>query len=718
MAFNWLKRKPKQLEQKKSHVGSALERAYTSKRGVGPVDAIEAYRGAPWARALTDKIASAVATSLMTIKIYDQGIKSNKEGTAALPIDNHDFSHFLKHGCKEMSLFTAWEVTYKIMHLTGACAWHIRRNKFGRKYDEYYPIPLSWVSGLNETDFFNQSNYDYVSITYPDGRVFSDVKRSDLKIFFLRDPGNPYDHNGTSVIQALAGEFDTDSEAARALRHGYKNNLTPSMLVSLEDAEPEEVDRVYNGMSKNRGAAGHGSAFFTNRKVNVQQLQQSLGQTPIIEHRKFSRDNAIQVHGVPLEMLGVTESSNRATVEAAEYIFYRSTIIPKLEFMVAELQRQFLWDENEFSEQDLILKYENPLPDNEESKRLLMTSRPDAFKKNEFREAAGLPPLSEAEGGLDFPISIDPYNPTPRDIEGKPKRKPDARGVGSGSKVLSGERLGAVDKSFSRFDIQLIIDSIRFSEIADTDRLKKIYIQLVNEIGEDAAKEVIAQTGVKFGLDPNRVSVAAFVSDTMAILEYEVGNVFGKDMSDILLDANADGLGLKATAKRIREKFNVDNARAARIARTETTRASGFARQDVYEQSGVVKYKQWFHISGSHQKARQRHIDMDKSVVPVGHKFRCEGFVHGSKYIPTDYAKYPGSFSRLENNVNCRCSTLPWVEHPGEQKALDVLKSARLIEQTIERDRKYLEIMSEAYSEIVQNYQDAIIAKLGKVIDE
>lgn len=695
----------------KSYATSPI-RAYYSRRGVGPVDSIAAYRTAPWARALTDKIGDAMAASLMTLKLYDDGATANKEGTAGIPVKDHEFLRFIFNGCAEMSAYVAFATTYKIMHLTGACAWHITRNRLGKPLS-YRPIPIDWVTGFDDNHFFDYDKPVVVTITYPDGTTYNAVNKKDIKIFFNRDPGNPYDYRGTSVIQALAGEFDTDTEAASALRHGYKNNLTPSMLVSLEDAEQEELESLYNGMSSNKGSAGHGSAFFTNSKVKVEQLQQSLGQTPIIEHRKFSRDNAIQVHGVPLEMLGVSENSNRAAAESAEYIFYRSTIIPKLEFFVSELRRMFL--DAEFKSKDLILRYDNPLPDNEESKRLLMTARPDAFRKNEFREAAGLPPLSEEEGGLDFPISIDPYNPTPRDISNPEARKPDARGTGAGVDGQADKQFRFINKSLNPIDIENILQGIKFSDLAEKVDFVKWYKKLIAEIGEEAAKDVMQQAGIRFELHPSRQSVAEFMSRTMSMLEREVGDVFSRDMRNILLDAQHDGLGLKKTAKLIREKFGISGKRAERIARTELTRSSGFARQDAWEQSGAIKWKQWIHLSGSGKDARDRHKEMHKTVIPLGEKFKCRSFQHGSKFIEEDYATHPGEFSRLENNVNCRCSMKGWVIKPEESKAAELAANSEFIAKTIEQEDKFYKDGVRLFSEFVELYQEEVIRRLEDV---
>ena len=50
----------------------------------------------------------------------------------------------------------------------------------------------------------------------------------------------------------------------------------------------------------------------------------------MIQGRIFLRDAVLEHFGVPREIMGITESSNRATSEAAQYIYAQNVLTPRL----------------------------------------------------------------------------------------------------------------------------------------------------------------------------------------------------------------------------------------------------------------------------------------------------------------------------------------------------------------------------------------------------
>ena len=81
-----------------------------------------------------------------------------------------------------------------------------------------------------------------------------------------------------------------------------------------------------NGMS----ASGGRSTPTVDGNVTVTKLAENMRDMDMTEGRRFLRDAVLEHFGVPREIMGITESSNRATSEAAQYIYAQNVIMPRL----------------------------------------------------------------------------------------------------------------------------------------------------------------------------------------------------------------------------------------------------------------------------------------------------------------------------------------------------------------------------------------------------
>ncbi len=111
------------------------------------------------------------------------------------------------------------------------------------------------------------------------------------------------------------------------------------------------------------------------------------------------------------------------------------------------------------------------------------------------------------------------------------------------------------------------------------------------------------------------------------------------------------GEGSTALARRIRKVFDGrSKAGALAIARSETTAATGFARQQAFDQVGasVIAGKKWRATRDA--RTRRTHRELDNEVRPINGFFQTfTGF----------RAQYPGGFAVARENVNCRCTIVP-----------------------------------------------------------
>jgi hypothetical protein len=110
--------------------------------------------------------------------------------------------------------------------------------------------------------------------------------------------------------------------------------------------------------------------------------------------RKNTRDICLQVWGVPPEILGIIENSNRSTIDAADYLFSKWVIVPRLEAWRLDYQRMLVPE----YDARLILDYESPVQQDTAFRLQAMTAMPWAFEADEIRECAGMTPLEKDLG--------------------------------------------------------------------------------------------------------------------------------------------------------------------------------------------------------------------------------------------------------------------------------------------------------------------------------
>lgn len=126
-----------------------------------------------------------------------------------------------------------------------------------------------------------------------------------------------------------------------------------------------------------------------------------------------------------------------------------------------------------------------------------------------------------------------------------------------------------------------------------------------------------------------------------------------------LADGLEKGEGIPKLKKRIEKVYSgLEAYQLENIARTETSRAVGFATIDGYKQSGVVKGKQW--IVAHDERLCDFCAEMDGKIVELEEDFFEEGdtMTVGKESLKFEYSDVPSQ--PLHNN--CRCDLIPVLE--------------------------------------------------------
>lgn len=215
------------------------------------------------------------------------------------------------------------------------------------------------------------------------------------------DPSSPYTGRGVGTALPLADELETDEYMSAAARARFFNGATPDFILGIKrkvgNITKEQAAAIAKDIEdKHQGPDKAGRFHVLGDDFRVEQLGHTLIESQYIDGRKFLRDTCMQVFGVPPEVLGVLESSNKSTIAAASDHFARYSTVPMLERFRVALQTELV---TEFGD-DLVLDYISPVPTDVENEWRVMIALPSAFTLNDIREQAGKPPLKEGGDAL------------------------------------------------------------------------------------------------------------------------------------------------------------------------------------------------------------------------------------------------------------------------------------------------------------------------------
>ena len=223
-------------------------------------------------------------------------------------------------------------------------------------------------------------------------------------MWHLKNPHtlNPFGR-GRGMGHAVASEIEIENYAARHEASELYNHARPDIIVRGIGMSEDERQRLKTTWTEKFGGPDRrGMPLFSNSEsaegggdLQIHELSRPLKELGLTELRAFSQEVIRQTFGIPPEVLGIVENSNRATITQAQKIYAENVLVPRLEAIVSSFSRSirpFLDAENEY------LDYKSPVPQDIELRREMMKDHPQAFKVNEVREVAGVEPLDDERG--------------------------------------------------------------------------------------------------------------------------------------------------------------------------------------------------------------------------------------------------------------------------------------------------------------------------------
>lgn len=391
-------------------------------------DWLEAYNQQPWLRATVGKIAQGLAglqwgltqtldpVTMKTVHRSDiqrggyeyrkKALAALSEDEAAKPIFEHPLLDLWKHPCPWLQGNAFQLIAQVYYEIQGEVFIVIDRStsarlksaiRAGIKSDftnkalprALYILPPSWV---RRTPTPQRETFEF---------RFNQLQVSDFpmsEVLWLKnpDPVNPYARGMGSVV-SLADELDADENAAKMVSFSFYNRARPDAIVNLPDFTDDDLTAFRNDWIANlQGVRNTLRTHFVNaEKMTVENLGFDFQQMEVPELREYLRDTIRQVQGIPPEILGILDNSNRSTIEAAEYLFGKYVVMPR-----AEVWRDFLQETlvPEFDPR-AVIDYVSPLQEDKNFALNVLATKPVIAKVKEYRKLAGLPPTDNPADG-------------------------------------------------------------------------------------------------------------------------------------------------------------------------------------------------------------------------------------------------------------------------------------------------------------------------------
>lgn len=302
-----------------------------------------------------------------------------------VPVTSHPIVDVLDRPNPYMTGIDFFGVSQLHLDLTGNAFWVLMRNDLG-EIGELWPLPRDWVQRLPiATD-------PRFHVRWVDQSLRA-INMEDMIWIRDIDPANPYSW-GVGELATLATELDTDEEAAKTVAYRFRNRGMPDHVIVAEGAKKAELEAAKaEWMAEHGGAQGSGSVHFTGRKVQIEKLSEALVDMDIVRLRSEIADLVRETPGVPPEIMGIIENSNRATITAAQYLYAINALVPRLWKFESAMNAALIPD-------GFVLLFESPIPSDLDGRLQRMSALPEAGTLDEWRTLQGLPEIGGRFGSM------------------------------------------------------------------------------------------------------------------------------------------------------------------------------------------------------------------------------------------------------------------------------------------------------------------------------
>lgn len=479
---------------------------------------------------------------------------------------------------------------------------------------------------------------------------------------------NPYDR-GTGIGSTLSDEIETSEYISKHIKSAFFNNARPDFLLHIPGSNQDQQQRFKDAwMARHQGAGKTGVPAIVGDgpegAISVHELSHTIEDMQTAELRELSDRIIRRTWGLPPEVLGVVENSNRATITAADLLMAKYVITPRAKMWRAAYQHHLMPLLGDPKSEHI--DFPNQIPDDEESRREMMAQHPYAFTVNEIRSAAGKPPREDGD--------VYPREPMLEFIPaGEVEGEVETRRLQDGIVIRLSDVRDAKQKQLQA-EAQRIANALQPQtlDLALTEELRDKLRDFAREAFDEFPLDLDDEE-MLFLLDPH---VQDYVDEFSTDKIPEINETTRTQIRDTINDGFAQGLNPRDIRDEIGSyvEETIPN-RGEVIARTEMIGAQNEAREQTFAESGLVEFKRW--LSSIDGRQRGDHELLDGQTVPFDEPFVVPA--NGEHAGAT--AMHPGDFGVAELDIQCRCGFRAVFPEIEDRSMDDLTIKQRIAEQ-------------------------------------
>lgn len=437
------------------------------------------------------------------------------------------------------------------------------------------------------------SKYNYAFDDYTIGNI--DPER--MVHYKNIDPKYPY--KGMSVLQSAFATVAADNKAASWNRSVLDNGGRIDGVVITNAVMSEEEFKRYKQQLNNEYSGSNNAGkimILEGEDTKYQSIGQTAKDLDFIESRNINKQDICVAFGVPIQMLGVNNTTYN-NMDSAKQNFWDDTIMSHLDSLKDLYNSAKIFPDNVTIDYDL-----TSTPSYEQS----ISSKIDNIVK---LVGIGYPMgLAITELGLAItPVDVDFTTGESKSIEYKKRiivaRKKLLRDNITRTKerlltryfVIEGKRVSeAYRKEFN-------LDSVGdwyYEQFKSSWELliKDIWVDTANTVSENTTEQLV-KTRIKD--ISNQTEIIDFIDNVVASKVKGIMDTTILDIKSVILSGFADGLTNENIAKNLKGLFEETyKNRSKTIARTEVGGAASYGDFKAAETTGVVKEKIWMTTGG------------------------------------------------------------------------------------------------------------------------
>jgi len=408
---------------------------------------------APWeddkntyARQYTGSTYMAIGAIAKMVAMQDIRVMRRMKKKSGVKYESVSFTHPLQELLEEMNPIDAmWDIWFYMVGwrlLTGDSYLFKAKNGFGVPV-QLWPVPSQWIRVVPDPKEF-VAGYEISS------GVDSHFIPRDC-MMHIKNPSLDWQGQGrfygTPSIKAAATTIELEKEMLRRLYYTFKNFAPPGMVFQTDQRlQPHQVHQLWANLAAQHSMSEHsGRPMVVHSGLTLatsyqQNSQRELDYTGSLD---MTLDITLATHGVPRAVLGLTDGSNKASMDSALTQFCKMTIDPILkhfsQHFTQNLARDFEPDKS------LVVKIGPCVVNKEEqlAKIIEVMLKAAAITPDEVREVLmDMDPMDSPHGSKAVMVSgfqaIDPDTGRPDLPQGDATAKEPSETVAVGRQALGG----------------------------------------------------------------------------------------------------------------------------------------------------------------------------------------------------------------------------------------------------------------------------------------